>query len=205
MAKLKEIEVKWNAEKIARGEFNANLTKFLKSKKLKYEIKRAEGFDYYYSSKSSDVVRHRVSVDTNEITIKARLSKKSTKIRIEKDLELSKKSSVVDVIEFLGLLGIKKEFQIYKDCDIYFIQDGRAEISIVWYKVNKPNGSPIKKDRIFTEVEIHNVGERESVKALAKWIKVINGMFGLTNNDLINESLYEIYSGKRYKLMKEKK
>ena len=198
MAKLKEIETKWIAEKVDRYKFNVQMTNFLKANKFKYNRIKVAGFDYYYSSKNGDVVRHRVSPNTNELTIKARLDANSTTIRTEKNLIASKQTSVVDVAQFMQLLGIRHEFEIYKSCDIYFIHDGRAEISIVWYKVKKSRC----RDRIFLEVEVHNVGEKDSMKLLNKWSKAMYSLVGLSDADVINESLYEIYSGRRYKMTK---
>lgn len=199
MAKLKEIEIKWDATAVNRFEYNRKILAFLNVKKLKREFLKVAGFDYYYTSKNGDVVRHRVSKNTNELTIKARLDNKSTTVRTEINMQLSKQCSLVDVTEFFGLVGIKRDFEIYKDCDIWFIQDGQAEVSIVWYKVSKPK----MRDRIFMEVEVHNVGERDSMRILKRWTKVLHDLFGLSDKDVLQDSLYEIYSGKRYKLIKE--
>jgi len=195
MAKLKEIETKWNAEKIKRADFNSILVGYLGKS---HKFKNAAGFDYYYLSSSKDVWRHRISADTNELTIKARLTSSSTKVRKEANILLAKECSVTDIAGILSLADAKMDVAVFKDCDIYFVRSGHTEISIVWYKV-KCQGFA---ERVFAEVEVHGLSEKKSLKVLHRWHKIMKKLFGLTNDHIVQESLYEIYSGRRYKVRK---
>lgn len=199
MAKLKEIEIKWDATLVERQAFNKKLSFFLKKKKIKYRKLVIDGFDYYYVSKDGDVWRHRKSENTNELTVKARVCQKSTKVRKEGNIFLSKKCGIEDISGTLSLVGVSYAFEIYKDCDIYFIQDGDAEVSIVWYIVKKTG----QRDRAFAEVEVHGIGEKKSLKVLNKWSNIMNKLYNIGEKEIVHESLYEIYSGKKYKLHKD--
>jgi adenylate cyclase class IV len=201
MAKLKEIETKWNAEKVDRETYNRSLSSFLKSEKLKYKFLSVKGFDYYMAAKTGHVVRHRVSKNTNELTVKARMDKSSTTIRAEGNISLSSSNDIREVHGTLSLLGFDNVTAIYKDCDIYFLDDNGTEVSIVWYTV-KYQG---RRDRIFMEVEIHGMSQQKSVKQLNKWSRIMSKLFGISKVDVVKDSLYEIYSGKKYRMVKKKR
>jgi adenylate cyclase class IV len=201
MAKLKEIEIKWDASSLSRAAYNKKVTEFLSKHSYKAEGKHAYGFDYYYESDSGRVARHRQGSDLNEITIKARLSNKSTTVRHEANIKITEDMPVTEVERALNLMGFNHSFSIYKDCDIYFIQDGKAEISIVWYVITVPKSQYKVAAKTFFEIEVHNVPEKESLKILNKWKKMLaENVLELSKKDIISESLYEIYTGKKYRL-----
>lgn len=203
MAKLKEIEMKWDAKGLERSNFNLLMKKFLMKNSFSNEFKNAYGFDYYYESETGRVARHRSGIDINEITIKARLSSKSTVVRHEANVKLTADMPVTEVECALNLMGFHHAFSIYKDCDIYFIQDGNAEISVVWYRITMAQSKYKSPPRTFFEIEVHNVPEKQSLKILKKWKKMIaENTLSLPNTSVIPESLYEIYTGKRYRLEK---
>lgn len=203
MAKLKEIEIKWDAKSLSRSLFNEKMRSFLKNSNYKSEFKNAYGFDYYYESETGRVARHRQSIDVNELTIKARLSDKSTTVRHEANVKLTVDMPVTEIERALNLMGFEYSFSIYKDCDIYFVHDGKAEISIVWYAIKNPQSKYKVPTRIFFEIEVHNVSEKESLKILKKWKKMIaESELSLNDSSIIPESLYEIYTGKKYRLEK---
>jgi adenylate cyclase class IV len=199
MARFKEIEVKWDASKIERGSFNRALRSYAKGKK--YHKVVVAGFDYYYTSKDGYVVRHRHGINSNELTVKARVSKKSTTVRREINQKLPKESSPLSIKEFMSEIGFDKVMPIFKDCDIYFIKDGKYVVDVVWYRVTCGDAKP----RLFLEVEVHEAPEAVSLTILQKWKKFMQINFNLTDADIIHESLYEIYSGKRYKISKANK
>lgn len=205
MANLKEIEIKWDARNLDRSEFNKKMRLFLVNSHFENKFKHAYGFDYYYESETGRVARHRSGIDINELTVKARTSNKSTTIRHEANIKLSKDMPVTEIECALGLMGFKHSFSIYKDCDIYFIEDGKAEISIVWYTITMPQSKYKVPERTFFEIEVHNIGEKESLKLLKKWEKMVaESLLGLNKSSIIPESLYEIYTGKKYRLEKVK-
>lgn len=206
MASLKEIEIKWDASQIKRDDFNFKLRSFLGSKKKKFKFKAAAGFDYYYESESRRVARHRQGLDVNELTIKARISGKSTTVRHEANVKLTRDMPVTEVETALNLMGFRHAISIYKDCDIYFIYQGKAEISIVWYIVTVPKSKYKVPAKTFFEIEVHNVPEKESLKILNDWKKnVAEKLLGLKKENIIQESLYEIYTGKRYRVEKTRR
>ena len=196
MADLKEIETKWNADQVSRNGYNASVRSYLKKRKVSYKFLQVDGFDYYFSSDSGHVIRHRVSRNTNELTVKARTSKTSIKVRAEGNVRLAKDNEIKEVHGTYNLLGFREVFAIYKDCDIYFITDGKADLSVVWYVVKK-KGS---QDRIFLEVEVHGMSLKQSVKKLKEWEHIIKDLFKLGSKDINPKSLYEIYSGKQYRM-----
>lgn len=133
---------------------------------------------------------------TNELTIKARLSEKSTTRRREINLKLAKETSPIMVQDFMKELGLGKVLPIFKDCDIYFITENGITVDVVWYLV-KVDGFI---DRVFIEVEVHDAPVAASIAILKRWKRFLKDTFGVTDSDIVNESLYEIYSGKRYNM-----
>jgi adenylate cyclase class IV len=202
MAKFKEIEIKWDASSVKRLDFNEKVKTFL-NKKYKHNKISVAGFDYYYESKDAYVGRHRHSRDHNELTVKARVSKKSTTIRKEINIKLAPDASPMVVQEFMSELGFGKVMPIYKDCDIYFIRDGKYVIDIVWYTVSSPKVKG--PDKIFIEIEVHEAPLKKSLKMLDKWKKFLYTNFNISDSDVINQSLYEIYSGNKYRITKGRK
>jgi hypothetical protein len=60
--------------------------------------------------------------------------------------------------------------------------------------------------KTFFEIEVHNVPEKESLKILNDWKKnVAEKLLGLKKENIIQESLYEIYTGKRYRVEKTRR
>jgi adenylate cyclase class IV len=202
MAKFKEIEIKWDASSVKRSLFNKAVADFCKQKKLKNKLVQVAAFDYYHSSKDGHVARHRSGAGTNELTVKSRISKNSTTIRREINLKLAKETSPIEVQEAMEEWGFTDNLPIFKDCDIYFINDGKYVVDIVWYKVSSPR--VVGPDKIFIEVEVHNAPEKSSMRILNNWKKFLYANFEITDKNIINESLYEIYSGKRYRMSRKK-
>jgi adenylate cyclase class IV len=194
MAKDKEIEIKWNATKITRHAFNRAITSYCKGKRSRFV--HAEGFDYYHTNSLGYVIRHRHGACTNELTVKARVSGTSTTVRKETNVTIAKSSSPIQIQEFATELGFRKVLPIYKDCDIYYVEEGKYLVDVVWYRVTCANITP----RLFMEVEVHDAPEATSLKILNKWKTFMTTNFGLTDKDIIHNSLYEIYSGNRYRM-----
>ena len=195
MARHKEIETKWNAESVKKEDFAKNMRKYLKDNSYSFTDLQVGGYDYYYRSKGGYVLRHRTGADSNELTVKARIKSNSIKIRKEVNVKISEEATPLDVSAMFKLLGFKQEFAIYKSCDILFVKDKNAEVSIVWYKVTK-SGDRL---RTFMEVEVDWVPQKESVRILNKWTKIVEHLFKLGPEHVSPDSLYEIFSGKRYR------
>lgn len=194
MAKHKEIEVKWDADQVPRAEFNRKLRAFLASKEFLYRFIRVSGPDTYFADEHGRTIRHRISKNTHELTSKMRLYKKSIRTRKEVNVRLALDQPVDDVFELLSMMGLKMDVSITKDCDIYFINGATAHVSIVWYIVHKKG----RDDKVFVEVEVEGLSHRRSLKVLKVWMKRLKLMYGLKDKDISDDSLYEIYTGKRY-------
>lgn len=199
MAYNKEVEIKWNAEKVSRTSFNSEVVNHLRKNALDYELITVSGFDYYYSSKQGYVARHRSGVGSNELTTKSRLSKTTITIRKEINIKLPVEVSPLEIKELMFELGFRKVLPIFKICDIYVIQDGKCTVDIVWYIA-----SCRKKPSVtLVEVEVHGASPTKSLKILNKWKKLLLKLH-LTDKQIIPDSLYEIFSGKRYLMAKGK-
>jgi adenylate cyclase class IV len=194
VAKDKEIEIKWDGTRVERRAFNKAIRVYAKGKK--FTKVPAAGFDYYYTSADGYVLRHRHGAGSNELTVKARVSKRSTTVRKETNVKITKASSPIQIQEFCTELGFGKCLPVFKDCDIYFIQDGKYLVDVVWYRVTCMDAAP----RLFLEVEVHGAPEAASLSVLRRWKAFMFKNFGLTDKDVIHESLYEIYSGNRYRM-----
>lgn len=195
-----EIEVKYSAENIISSSFLKKMTSFLKTSKNKYTYKQAKGFDHYYKSKDGRVLRHRLGTDINELTIKARTSSASSVVRHEYNVSLSQDTPATEMQSALRLMGYKPSFSIYKDCHIFFIQDGNTEISIVFYRVTQPGNKHKRKPIKLFEIEVHGPNNEKSMKLLKKWQKAIQPLLNLKDKDIMDLSLYEIISGNKYRV-----
>jgi adenylate cyclase class IV len=196
VAKQKEIEIKWRTPTLKRRVFkNAIEEYFTDILRKKFRFKNSKGDDVYYCNRGG-VLRHRYSGDCHELTTKGRLSFDSIKIRREINLKLAKGVDPFDVACAMKMVKFKSTTSIYKDCDIYFIDENGAEVQIVWYKT-KHSGTrgPWKR---FIEVEIAGASQRKSVRMLNRWAAIVEEMFGLSPEDRSKLSLFEIYSGRRY-------
>ena len=195
MAKGKEIETKWNADAVRRGVFLDKIKDHIKTSKLKHDYLFAAGYDYYYENQEGRAPRHRIGGTTNEITCKARMNDDSIEVRKEVNLALAPEVSPHDVAAFMELIGFKRVLPLYKTCDIFFIEDGGGSVDIVWYKITKSKIPP----KIFVEVEVGGLPTNKSRKLLAKWKGIMKDLYGLTDDEISPDSLYEIYSGKKYR------
>jgi adenylate cyclase class IV len=168
------------------------MLKLIKQQKHEYDFVRCAGPDFYYSNKDGFCARHRSGGDTNELTVKRRIGDTAITVRRETNLKLDRTVTALDVMQFFKDLGFGTDVRIHKDCDIYFIRDGRAEVDIVWYKVTS-NG----RTRQFIEVEVGGLSKQDSLRVLNRWASHVEKMFKLKNKSDL--SLYEIYSGRRYR------
>lgn len=152
--------------------------------------------DYYYRQ-GENVVRHRVnSEESHELTVKRRSSTKSTFDRLEIDLKFAATTKASDVEAFLKATGWTLEFKLEKKADIFWFKEGNTHLTVVIYDVFCGE----HKMRRFIEVEAEkgsDVTVDHAKKRVNAWIKDICADFAISNEPL-NDSLYEIYSGKKY-------
>jgi len=144
-----------------------------------------------------NTVRHRVSPETNELTTKARLTTDSITVRAELNIPLDiAKVKQKDVNDWFKLNSYEKRITITKDCDIWWVpyEDG-AMVSTVWYECyvdDVPN-------KIFIEVEVEGATEERSLEILNYWRNQLRFHLKLTDDLISEDSLYEIYTGEKYK------
>lgn len=165
------------------------------------------GPDAYYEQ-GTNVIRHRLSGGAGELTVKRRKSTDSTEDRQEIDLFFSPKNSIIDVQAFLAATGWNRTFTIMKDCRIYWFPPeaseqfgGKAEVSVVLYDCWRVGDGRDGEDRRrIVEVEIEKgskVSKKVARSILLGWRDFLIAN-GVRLGDRINDSLYEMYSGKKY-------
>jgi len=194
-----EIEAKLAADNVPISVF----CKFMFSQlPTRYEC--VTGPDTYYRQ-GENVTRHRQKLNskTHELTVKRRKSNKSTRDREEIDLHFPEKTTVEDVQAFLGATGFEKEFKLVKTAHIFWLPWNGVELSIVIYDVWRDEEGKKESCRRFIEVEAEKGSEATVVaakKSVNEWVDIFRSNYRL--GEPLNESLYEIYSGKRYQLVK---
>lgn len=145
----------------------------------------AEGSDTYYC-RDNTYLRWRLSGDLSQLTIKERLSNRSSFIRAEKEVDMTNTAPRA-VIAFIKAAGFQKMFRIQKRCHICYFH---GEVSVVIYEVF---GRDVDT-RHFIEVEAEKGQDPDSAKRLvSKWCKEL----GLTEDQRIDATLFEIYSNRR--------
>jgi adenylate cyclase class IV len=199
MARHKEVELKWSADHIQQQTFIDALKAYLDNGKYIYELVSPDGPDVYYEMEGGATLRHRKSADCHELTSKLRLSNHSTKVRKEVNVELSLKTKEEDVQALLEMVGFVKSITIHKYCSIFFINGSKSRTSIVWYRVIC-KGQP---DRVFLEIEVEGISSKKAQRTLDAWTNRLQRILPISKNHLINSSLYEIYTGKRYLKIKD--
>lgn len=159
--------------------------------------------DTYYTQ-GDNVLRHRHGGKTaGELTVKRRTSKRSTRNRLEIDLRFDSQTTHDDVERFLVATGWEPAFNVFKDCHIFWLDEKKPGVEIVLYDVRCifPNGKETSPRR-FVEIEIHKADSNhpKALTTLKDWERAARRAFAL--GAVQTESLYEIYSGKRYGMVK---
>lgn len=154
--------------------------------------------DEYYECGSSVVRLRGATTDRFELTVKKRKSDGSTRDRLEIDLHFAPGTTPDDVRAFLEATGYKKAFTITKEAHIFWVKLTEAvEASFVIYDVWQ-NKNRLDYRR-FIEVEIEkgsDITPDTAKRHIRSIVKTMQQEFKL--GEPLNESLYEIYSGKKY-------
>lgn len=186
-----EIERKYRANWINKEEFIDKCKLNKPYKKL-----NITGPDTYYEN-NEYVLRWRRSKDTNELTIKHRLSESSSLVREEIDLKVPNNHPKT-IIKFITSLGFTKLFRIYKECSIFWYKTDKGTVSVVFYTVRKKND----KDRQFIEIEPEKgIPIHQSKSLINEW----ESKLGLSPGSRLNSPLLEIYSNKNTLLLEDYK
>ncbi len=197
-AEHRELEIKLEADGVQVDAFKTWCFSRDPSKYL-----HVAGPDIYYTQ-GKNVLRHRQPGQggPGELTVKRRTSKTSTKDRLEIDLRFAAETDLDDVGRFLIATGWEPAFTVVKDCHIFWFEEKKPGVEAVLYDVRcvLPNGKETKARR-FAEFEVHKADSNhpKALTTLKDWEKAARDQFSF--GETMGESLYEIYSGKRYGLI----
>ena len=195
-----EIESKWCADKVSRSAFNRFMWSIIDHvPHCGWSFKTTGGPDHYFANPQGYVARHRDGTDLKELTVKARVDQNDITVRIEHNVALDLKlATTKSVHAFLRTSGYKKQVTITKDCDIYLFKmmNSPVHATVVFYEVSC-KGQP---KRCFIEVEVDGGSKKERLKVLKYWDSLIQKKLKLKASDISKESLYEIYTGARYRM-----
>jgi predicted adenylyl cyclase CyaB len=183
--KFLEIETKYDASDIDRIKFK-NLLRSLSPKSFLY----VESTDIYYS-KGDEFIRYRMPPETDktkrsELTFKKKTTNGNNVVRTEVNLRVDSNDPKT-VEAFCEGLGYKKNFSVYKICDIYFFDDA----DVVFYTVLDEN----KKSASFLEIEVNeslDISEEQAREIIVKYEKLLSSL-GLNAQKRMRRSLWEIY------------
>lgn len=194
-----EVERKYAADRVDREDFRQYMVGRFGLMASKGEYRFIKGYDDYYRQ-GQNVLRHRFyEGQPVELTVKCRTSLVSTESRHEIDLPLGA-TSVKTVHDFLTLSGWVPELSLFKSADIYHVASESLPVIIALYDiVSLDEKAP--GQRRFIEVEAKKcatISREDAVRALNFWEKLLSHL----DMDIIpNLSLYEIYTGKSYKVV----
>ena len=187
-----EIEAKLDAPHVPIADFKKYVNDNYDVRKYKF----IESPDCYYEN-GMNVVRHRIDNDHHELTVKRRKNNTSTRDRLEVDLHFSKRTEVVDVEVFLKATGFAEAFTIKKKSHIFWVQlTPRLEATFVIYDVKKIGETTWRR---FVEIEAEkgsSVTSETGKRHVNACVADLRAAFKLEVP--LNQSLYEIYSGKTY-------
>lgn len=184
MEEFKELEFKYNAEKIDLDSFTRVMVEWKYARFLE-----ASSWDIYYSHPDARTLRFRNSNIQPELTIKRKMTESNNVHRVEVNLPLTigVRKEIVDA--FATEMGFKSLFKVFKTCFIYWFD----EVNIVYYIVYDHS---MKEKGRFLEVEVNEdlakKGPEISIQILKSWEDRL-GVLGFTHVNRIRKSLYEMF------------
>lgn len=188
-----EIEAKMDAIDVSTSDF---LKWMFKQPNIERYVVISSPDEYYESG--DYVVRQRGDDAHHELTVKLRKSDNSTRDRVEIDLKFAQSTTPDDVRAFLKSVGFKKAFTLTKLAHIFWVQFTKdLKVSFVIYNVVSDSHPGVRR---FIEVEAEkgsSVTHETAKKHIRNIVKTLQTEFKL--GEPMNDSLYEIYSGKKYR------
>jgi adenylate cyclase class IV len=180
-----ELEYKYSASDIS-------LKKFMEFCESKTPITKIEvgSWDSYYSD-GKDFIRLREGPHP-ELTIKRKIVDTNNFSRIEVDLPLDPDIDNRPIVStWVGLLGYKENFRVYKNCIIYFYDNW----NIVYYIVYDQD---LKEKGRFLEIEINKkkvseLGGSEGALVKLKIIEESLSELDITPSNRLRKSLWEMF------------
>ena len=191
--KIQELEYKYRADGISLAKFQ-----IFAEEQGPVKVVYVGSYDTYFSliDKNSSItttglefVRYRQGTKP-ELTIKIKTKEANNNSRVEIDLPLTKKATKYLVTAFLKWFGFKENFEVYKDCYIYFYE----KIDIVYYIVkSEENG---KKIAAFIEIEARKDAKFDSEEqawTLVKEMEQKLSVLGITPANRLRKSMWEMF------------
>lgn len=182
-----EIETKYRTDAEQRLKFK-DLIKTFEPKAFLY----VESTDIYYVKSGDEFLRYRMSSELDkskraELTFKNKHSEHNNIVRTEVNLRVDN-NSAENVETFAEGLGYKRSFEIWKACDIFYMDDA----NLVYYSVRD------EKDKYqhFIEIEVkegYPESEEQAWDIITKYEKMLEP-FGITARNRLKKSLFEIYN-----------
>jgi len=186
-----EIEYKYSAEGITRGEFERFVAKNLSGapKPVRSANNGPDSGDHYFSLPTGENIRFRRDSRGWEMTSKVRLSRKNVVVRTEVNIELDPKSMDLEKAEtFSRALGFKKDFSIRKDATIWKFSDATLSYYICYDETGR------KEIGRFIEIEAdEELDQKTSLMILDAYEGRLEKL-GIGPKGRINDSLFEMYS-----------
>lgn len=188
--KFFEIEVKYSADGIDRMAFK-DLIKSFNPKSFVY----VESKDIYYAKSENEFLRYRMPSENKqsgeeeraELTFKKKTVSNNNWNRVEVNLRIDGNDPFL-VEAFCNGLGYTKNFEIVKNCDIYYLDD---DVDIVFYSVKDESG----KYSYYIEVEAMedcHLTKEQSWERVLKYEKLLAPL-GITPQKRKKLSLWEMF------------
>jgi len=190
---FKELEYKYNADKVGLAEFTALMNKIGQKMYPIEKVIEVSSWDIYYTNPKKEFIRFRMSENKPELTIKRKTNELNNNDRIEVNVPVAPTLNEPTVDAFTNLLGYDKNFKIYKSCFIYFF----PEVDIVYYIVYDEN---LREQGRYIEIEVlekyaeHPGNPAEVCFARLKTYENFLSEIGITPQNRLKKSLFEMYS-----------
>ncbi len=187
MSKFIETEYKYYAD-------NTPIDRFTTIVHTCFKVERelvVSGYDDYFANTAGDYLRHRYNGDKAELTVKRRLSQKSTAQRVEVDVGVEA-GQAAEVAKLAEVLGYTADVTIYKTCLIWWTSD----VNVVFYLVYTKGMEPLAR---VIEIEANKDCDRP-LEAIEYAEYVLGKHLPEVRPELRrNESMFERFSLKRAK------
>jgi adenylate cyclase class IV len=182
--KFKEVELKYSADDIKFESFMKIIDSLPVKKKM-----TVSSFDDYFVNEEGDFVRYRHTDERGELTIKRKTQKTNNNQRVEVNVPTSG-DNLKTIDAFVGLLGYKHNFGIYKTCKIFWLD----KVDLVYYIVYDKE---FKELRRFIEIEALEDGvewesEEQALAEVVKYEKMLEPL-GITPQNRMRKSLFELF------------
>lgn len=185
--KFKEIEYKYNADKIDLNAFKVLCASFNE----RHEYNEASGYDHFYSPgpNSDSFGRHRIGADINQLTTKHKTSTKHNYFRDEINTKLDKSETKENVCAQFKSFGYEYVGSLFKNCFVFNFETFTA----VYYAVYDDK---LTEHGRYLEIELSEdvdwITERRAYDALNQLEEQFSKL-GITPQHRIKKSLYELF------------